>query len=143
MRVAFCRSNTLASWLVRVFSWSEYSHVAIVSDDGRVVEAVWPRVRELSLDDFESDNGLTKFVAFPCADPAGALAWARSQIGKPYDLLAVVGFVMHRDWTATRRWFCSEFVAMAFEEGHSPLFRDAALHRVTPQNLWELPGMDL
>jgi uncharacterized protein YycO len=143
VKVAFCRSRTLASWVVRVFSWSSWSHTAILTDDGRVLEAVWPRVREITHDAFQADNTVVKIVELPCSDPASAVAWARAQVGKRYDLLAVVGFAFHRTWTDTRQWFCSEFVAMAFGEGHTPLFRDAAIHRVTPQDLWELPGVDL
>jgi hypothetical protein len=59
-------------------------------------------------------------------------------VGKPYDLTALFGLLMRRDWQEEDRWFCSELVGWAFAQGGSPLFRADALHRITPQNLWML-----
>ena len=143
MKVAFCRSNTISSWAVRFLTWSPYSHCVLVAADGTTVEAVWPRVKASTLSAVLADNGTVHLVDFPCADPASALDWARLQVGRPYDWRAILGFVFHRDWADPHEWFCSEFVAEAFAEGGSPLLRPGALGRVTPQDLWMLPGVDL
>lgn len=120
-------------------TWSSWSHCAIVTPEGTVIEAVYPRVREVTLAAYLDDNGVTQIEDMACHDPAAAAAWARAQVGKRYDLAAVLGLAFRRIWTDPRQWFCSELVAMAFEEGGSPLVKDFSVSRVTPQDLWEIP----
>jgi uncharacterized protein YycO len=38
------------------------------------------------------------------------LTWAHQQIGKPYDKLAILGFVIGRNWRDEDAWFCAELV---------------------------------
>lgn len=58
-----------------------------------------------------------------------------SQIGKPYDITSLLGILIHRQWTDTDSWFCSELVARSFAQGGNSLFREYNIHRITPQNL--------
>ena len=139
MRVYFCRSRTIPSWVVRALTWSDFSHTALGTERGTVIEAVWPKVREIPLPQFLADNGTVEVLEVPCRCPSAAILWARQQVGLGYDLTALFGWLLHRDWSDPCRWFCSEFVAEAFEEGGSPLFRENAVHRITPQDLWMLP----
>lgn len=39
----------------------------------------------------------------------------RSQIGKPYDTLGILGAALDRDWRNPSSWFCSELIAAALE----------------------------
>jgi len=39
--------------------------------------------------------------------------YLRSQIGKPYDVEAILAFVARRDWQDASAWFCSELQAAA------------------------------
>jgi uncharacterized protein YycO len=143
MRVMLCRSNAIGSRLIRILTWSEYSHAALMTPEGTVIEATLPRVREVPAEVVIAAHTDWHIVDLPCADEAGAIWWARGQLDKPYDWRAIVGFLVHRDWTSPRAWFCSELVAAAFARGGSPLFRAGAAGRVTPQMLWLLPGRDL
>lgn len=136
MQVAFFRSRTIGSWLIRLVTWSEWSHVALVHED-RAIEAVWPRVREVTLAEIVAAHSEYVVVEIPAS--LGVLLAAREQIGKPYDWAALIGMLIHRDWQEEGSWFCSELVAWAFARGGAPLFRPEALHRVTPQHLWMLP----
>ena len=77
-------------------------------------------------------------VEIPIKNEAGFLQALRSQIGKPYDYAAIIGFVFRRDWQADNRWFCSELPAWAAEQAGCPIFRAEAMHRVTPENWWML-----
>ena len=141
MRILFCRSNSLISWLIRLITWSSFSHVVLLDPDGiRTVEATWPRVKEWTLAGVMGDNHVVQISSLPCANPEAAMAWARSQVGKPYDLLGIFGFLLHEDMHSPNRWWCSDLVAEAFEEGGTPLFREGSLARVDPQHLWLLPG---
>lgn len=135
MRVLFCTSHLPGAVLIRAVTWSDWSHVALIDGD-MAIEAVWPQVRVTQLADVLAKHSRYVVVELPDADDAAILDAARSQVGKPYDLTALFGLLMHRDWQEPDRWFCSELVAWAFEKSGSPLFRRDAMHRVTPQHLW-------
>lgn len=137
MRALFCTSQLPGAVLIRGITWSEWSHVALVDGD-EAIEATWPAVRVAPLAEVIAAHSAHVIVDLPCCDPAAAIAAARSQAGKPYDLTALFGLLMHRDWQEDDRWFCSELVAWAFAQGGTPLFRPEAMHRITPQHLWML-----
>jgi hypothetical protein len=62
-------------------------------------------------------------------------AFLRSQIGKPYDQKAIVGFIIGRDWQNESSWICSELQAAALQ--HCGIFGDLYLadSRITPNAL--------
>jgi uncharacterized protein YycO len=135
MRVLFSTSKLPGAALIRAVTWSDWSHVAVI-DGEEVIEATWPAVRVSALADVLAKHSRNIIVDIPCQDPAAVLAALRSQVGKPYDLTALFGLLVRRDWQEPDAWFCSELVAWAFDQGGSPLFRREALYRVTPQHLW-------
>lgn len=138
MQIAFFRSRTIGSWLIRLITWSDWSHVALVEGD-MAIEATWPRVRRVPLAEIVATHAEHVLVDVPAWASADILAAARRQIGKPYDWTALFGILLHRDWQEQDAWFCSELVAWAFGQAGAPLFRPEAMHRVTPQHLWMLP----
>ena len=123
--------------MIRAITWSPWSHVAII-DGSEVIEAVYPQVRIASLAETIARHSAHAISEFPCADPDAAIKAARSQVGKPYDLTALFGMALHRDWQEDDSWFCSELVAWSIAQGGTSLFRVDALRRVTPQHLWML-----
>lgn len=137
MRVLFCTSKLPGAVLIRAVTWSQWSHVALV-DGNEVIEATWPAVRVAPLAEVIAKHSDHVIVDLPCHAKAEVIKAGRSQVGKPYDLTALFGLLMHRDWQELDRWFCSELVAWAFAQGGSPLFRPEATHRITPQHLWML-----
>ena len=137
VKLLFCTSQKIGAVAIRAVTWSKYSHVALLDGD-EVIEATWPAVRVAPLAEVIAAHSAHVIVDLPCHSPAEVIKAARSQVGKPYDLTALFGLLMHRDWQEEDRWFCSELVAWAFAQGGSPLFRADALHRVTPQLLWML-----
>lgn len=141
MRLIFCASQSPGSLLIRAATWSPWSHVAIVDGDD-AIEAVCPTVRVSPLVEVIARHSSFAFATLPCANPVAAINAARSQIGKPYDLKALVGMALHRDWQEDDSWFCSELVAWAIAQGGTPLFRPDAVRRVTPQHLWMLNPTD-
>jgi len=131
------------SWAIRVGSWSKWSHVAMI-DGEDVIEAVaLEGVVRTPLATRKKEDPTWSVATLPCRDRSAILAAASGQLGKPYDYTAVVGIGLHRDWQQTDRWFCSELVAWSFEQGGSPLFRPEACRRVTPQDLWMLPPLEI
>jgi hypothetical protein len=149
MKLLFCNSNLIGSWIIRKLTFSQWSHVAIVDGD-YVIEAVWPRVRRVPLahviethrdhEFAEIDVPLGHIELFPADIDVDfesiAMSFAESQIGKLYDLRALFGLITPtRDWERPEEWDCAELVAAAINAGsRKPIFRDKA--RVTPQMLY-------
>ena len=52
--------------------------------------------------------------------------------------LGVAGIGLRRDWRDDSRWYCSELVAWAIEQGGTPLFRGNRFQRVTQEHLYML-----
>lgn len=139
MKLLFCRSNTLSSHAVRVITWSDFSHVAIADPaSDRVLEAVWPRVRSVPLSQFLAENDIVVAVEAPCPNPQAGISWGLTQLGKPYDLEALGGIVLHRDWHSEYKWFCSEYATVLLEKSGLVLFRLGVKDHVFPQHLWML-----
>ncbi|MDP3425508.1 MAG: hypothetical protein Q8S32_17340 [Burkholderiaceae bacterium] len=134
----FCNSPDFVSRAIRVFTWSRWSHVAMIDGycaiealpgEGVIVtetQEVLMRSREFEL------------VELPCRNPAAVRAAASSQVGRPYDWTAIAGLALRRNWQEDDAWFCTELIAWAFEQAGEPLFRADSLRRVTPQHLWML-----
>ncbi len=141
MRLLFCTSNKIGSRLIRAFTWSKWSHVAIV-DGNEVIEAAWPRVRIKPLAEVLAEHTAYELVDVPDELLADDVIDAvRSQVGKPYDWTAIVGIFLRRDWEESDSWFCSELVAWGFAQANASLFRADSVRRVTPEHLWMLaPG---
>ena len=135
MQVLFCTSKLPGAAIIRAVTWSKWSHVALIDGDN-AIEAAWPRVRVRPLADVLADHPNYTIADIPCEDPNAVLNAARSQIGKPYDLTALLGLWLHRDWQEDNKWFCSELLAWAFTQAREPLFRTDAVKRITPQHMW-------
>ena len=134
MQILLCTSSFPGAAVIRWLTGSQWSHTALVQD-GWAIEAVWPKVRRVQVEQIIATHPKHLIIDLPCADEVVAFAAAESQIGKPSDWTALLGWLVGRVWQDMDSWFCSELVAWAFEQGGSPLFRDGVLSRVTPQNL--------
>ena len=142
LTLLFCSSKDPISWSIRELTWSDWSHVAILAPDGvTCYEVKYPSVRKCTLQDVLNDNDVVVPKTYPCEDPKAAIAWCETQVGLPYDVHALFGFLIHRDWAEPGAWFCSEYAAMAFEQGGSAKIQRGATCRVTPQMLWVIPGI--
>lgn len=139
VRLLFSTTHWPLSAVIRVATWSWWSHVALVDGDS-VIEAVAVHgVRRGPLGNSMTRAADFALVDLPCRDPAAVLAAAASQIEKPYDYTALIGLALRRDWQQDDAWFCSELVAWAFDAAGQPLVRPEFRRRVYPQHLWMLP----
>lgn len=80
----------------------------------------------------------SKVEQFTAANIEHAYEWALTQVGKGYDYSAIAGIALDRNWRDLSRWFCSELVAMAFEQVGSPILStrpSASVWRITPRDL--------
>lgn len=138
MKLLLTAKNNIGSWFIRVFTWSRWSHIAIVVD-GYVIEA--SALHGVCFTPLEQAlNGTTDhaFIEVPCSNPDAVIQAALSQADKPYDWGAIFGFGFRRDWQDDKKWFCSELPAWAFEQAGCPVFRSEAMHRVLPEHWWML-----
>lgn len=138
LSLLFCNARDPLSLAIRAFTWSRWSHVAII-DGYNAIEALAPdgvtmtETQEVLLRSREFE-----LVELPCRNPQAVREAASSQVGKPYDYTALLGLALRRNWQAEDAWFCSELIAWAFMQAGEPLFRAECLRRVTPQHLWML-----
>lgn len=136
MKLLFCTSNLPGALAIRAITWSSWSHVAILLDDGSAIEATWPKVRRVDAALIKSKHSKWQVVDVPVPDEQAAVKFAMSQIGKPYDVSALFGIMFHRNWADDSKWFCSELATAVLKAGGLKLFRECVLSRVVPQHLW-------
>ena len=133
VKIRFTADRDFISWIIRVFTWSKFSHVDYVTSDGTLI-GCWPKggvyrhsrqASEIVYAEFEvqSKEQFEKFIL--------------DQLGKPYDWGAIFGLVFRMgDLHSTNKWFCSELIAEAAAATGTKLIRKEAA-RITPQDLWE------
>lgn len=123
----FCSFN---SFWGRVIPWFTQApdgvgHVDIVTDDGDLLGAqheamggckpgVW--IRPAS---YVKESGGKRIIraTFGVTSKQKQRFWdfASMQIGKPYDVTSIKGFMAGRNWRDDKAWFCSELAAAALE----------------------------
>lgn len=140
MRIAFARRAALGSWLIRLFTFSRWSHCAIIQGDAVIDATFWHGVRRSPLSEFLKHYEVEVIDVHLGAFGEYADLWLEEQIGKKYDWTALVALPFRSNWHDPDRWFCSELVAAALRAGGRDLFRDD-LARVVPQHLWMLKWM--
>lgn len=136
MKLVFCNSGKIGSWLIRKMTFSKWSHVAILLDNNDVIEAVWPKVRRSDLTVLLAKHNDYEIIDVPLDFESVAISYASQQVGKKYDWRALFGIVSaNRDWSRDDEWFCSELAVRVLNIGlMKPLYKD--ITRVTPQILY-------
>lgn len=139
VRLIFTRKNTIGSWLIRIFTWSKWSHVGFICRDRTVIEAVgFHGVRRVSM--AESVKGATKYaiVDFKNIDSIPIENILVTKLGNKYDYLGAIGMGLHKKWENKNKWVCSELINWGFNENKTPLFRADEEFKITQQNIWVL-----
>lgn len=121
------------SWISRIIRWwtaSEWSHVAIIDDDDmHVIEAKGPDgVVRTPMLHFLSRYDHTEVRYLP-----GDINKAKAHLGKPFDHQGIKGILKRTFTHCPESWFCSELVAHAAT--HIP---DESAHYITPESLYRL-----
>lgn len=140
LTVIYARSATLGGVLIRARDpFGKWSHCAVMTDDHSVIEAESLKgVVETPLGDFLARYpGQTQreFVEVECPDPSAGIAWARTQVGKGYDYLAIFGLLTRGSWQSDGRWMCSELAERTLIESGRSRFRDFP-HHISPNLSW-------
>ena len=153
IRIRFVTGNDLISNAIRAYEHDGWAtHVEAVMPDGSLLGAhldggvmaravdydKGTRTRELIVELCEDDShcALTGNVPQEIARiPDRFHAFLRAQVGKPYDMTAIMGLALNRDWREPESWFCSELQAAALEAcGYLPKLAAADNH-ISPRDL--------
>ncbi len=133
----FVAGDGIGAELIEWFSAGDFSHVDIVMPDGTLLGARLDggvRIRPANYETWHKravvalDRGQSITDAF--------YSFAVSQIGKPYDKTAIIGFAAGRDWREDDSWFCSEYAGRSLEVSNAfafPFFAPAS--KITPNGL--------
>ena len=131
----FITETGFSSWAIRWFTWSDWSHVDFVLKDGRFLGARLDGGVQIRPHNYIKPSAF-RYAYVEVPDPRNVYGWSTTQIGKPYDWMAIAGFLPRTNWHDTGRWFCSELVSYAFEQAGQPIV-DRKCYRVTPQTAFE------
>lgn len=138
MRIALYQGTTPIPRLIRWQTRSKYSHAAFLFDDGRVVEALWPKV-VLAHSLGENHPAGTKIDIFKFRRPLNEFEkshlenLALDDVGSPYDILGVLRFLTRsKDYDKDQSLFCSEQVYSRCELAGRPLLDRTEAWRVPP-----------
>lgn len=137
MRLIFANSHTIGSKAIRWKTNSRWSHVGVVDLKRQVVfEAIWPDgVVQTPLEKVIARSSEWEFRELRVEHYGPSTAFLVAQLGKPYDTLGVLGLGINRNWQDDKKWWCSEYVAMAALQGGYNGFSDK-LHTITPQDVY-------
>lgn len=115
------------------------SHAEALLPDGTLLGAHLSGGVAIRAGDYDAGTFAKQvFVTLPADAPTTAafLAFITSQVGKPYDVEAIVSLVLERNWQDPKAWFCSELMASALV--HCGWFSSpiaTTFNKVTPRDL--------
>lgn len=138
VKVHFCSSNLPFALLVKFFTFSEWSHVAI-EVGGIVYEAKWSGVRKTTFGQLSKEQGKIFTKVVYGLDVKVLREFLDDQVGKPYDFPALFALPFRSNWGSEDAWFCSEYGAKGlFLAGFN--FKNFPAWRVTPKDLFLMLG---
>jgi uncharacterized protein YycO len=142
IRFQFVLGRGLSSQAIAWYSSGHFSHVDALLPDGTLLGArsdtigrVPPGVQMRPA--FYETWKERVVMCMDCTYEQETRFWdfLKSQIGKPYDMTAIWGFLAGRDWRDEDSWYCSELLTAAIEEsGVCPVLYTPR-NKVTPAGL--------
>lgn len=143
--IAAYQGTSLLSWMIRIRTWSKYSHVSWIMLDQSEIEAwqtggvahnaKWGILHTPGtvVDFYEFKNPLT------ATERTNIETFLLKQVGKKYDKWGVLRFLpvfrlFMRKANDISEWFCSELVMEGCEQGPRPLLNKEP-QRTTPDDV--------
>ena len=142
VRIRFVRGEGWISRAICEVTWSRWSHVELVTDDGYLGAHNEGGVQVRDLDYAKVVDEMFGVAFVTKEQSERVLDYAMDQLGKPYDYTALAGIIFHRDWAAAKRWFCSELIAASFDYAGVPLLKRIPYERITPGMLAQSPELE-
>lgn len=117
IRLRFVTCNDPISAGIRAAEYGFWaSHTEAVMPDGTLLGAHYDGGVQARAADYDHGKFSQDLIVALPAPPEMAdafHAYLRSQLGKPYDVQAILAFVTRRNWQDPEAWFCSELQAAA------------------------------
>ena len=136
--IGLYRGKSIPSRIVRIRTWSEYSHASWIRGNHSVIEAWWKGgVREKThySEDHTPGTLIHLFdIDLSHGEHQGLEEFFKAQLGKKYDWMGCLHFITRRPEYARDqdRWFCSELIFAAFEHIKKPLLLRIPAYKVSP-----------
>ena len=118
----FSTTASLGAEAIRLYQHGWPSHVDTVLADGQLLGALPDRYGDIPPGvqirppDYAKWTQVQRIsVAVSDAHQEAYFHFLGLQLGKPYDMKAVVAFALDRNWREPDAWFCSELTAAASE----------------------------
>lgn len=134
----FSRRTSIPSFIARFFTGgARWSHCGIYDPErNTVIEALMFRgVVETPFAEWLMRYPSLERVEIACPNPDVALNFARAQLGKGYDYLAIIGVPWRTAWDNPARWYCSELLEAALAEGGRRRWR-LEKRGISPMESW-------
>lgn len=133
LQAIYALSSGVPGFLIRnADTYAKWSHVGILTPQNTIIESrAFKGVTETPVENFLArypQAGKTQRVDIECPDPEAALAWARLQLGKGYDYLAVFSLAIRESWQKDDCWHCAELLEAALVKGGAKRFKDTPWH---------------
>ena len=139
MKIAQYQGTGWISKAIMFMSRGGYSHAAVLLTDDSIIEAHAKRgvcTRKSLLDEVDTNTVVDVFeVATTPEQDIIIETFLKRQVGKKYDYLAIVGFVLHTTHQGRiqyGRWICSELVFAAFQQAGINLLERVECWKVSP-----------
>lgn len=139
IRIRFISECGFFPWLIKKWTWASISHCEFDFGHG-YLGAVFPvGVAERPYDYTKPEEEWFGDVSCSDKDAKTVEAFARAQIGKPYSLLGILGFIIKHDFNKQGSWFCSELVYASFEAAGIEILNKMDIDRISPRDVFESP----
>ena len=141
IRLQFVLGDAFSSRAIAWFSAGRLSHVDAILPDGRLLGArsdaadgkKGVQIRRANYEKWASRVVIE--VPTNRSQEQAFYAFLMNQVGKPYDHMAIWGFVLNRAWREDDAWICSELQAAAMEEAGILPELYSKVSKISPQML--------
>lgn len=116
---------------IRMRTWSKYSHVDFVLEDGKFMGAL--PFGGVQIHEHRYPVEAYFKIEMPQEKVDAILEAAKALLGTPYDFWGIFGYAFIRDWQEPDKFFCSEYVA-AMIQPHFNLYNETP-SKITPRDL--------
>lgn len=139
MKIALYKGTGWVSKAIMWISRGGYSHAAILLNNDSIIEAhagSGVRPRKNLLAEVDTNTVVDVFNVDTTPDQDIIIQdFLKKQVGKKYDYLAIVGFIIHTTHKGRiqyGRWICSELVFAAFQQAGINLLERVECWKVSP-----------
>lgn len=143
IKLQFLQGTDASSRMIQWFSHGPWSHVDAVLDDGTLLGARADGGVAIRPSSYTGADKTCR-ADIPCTpeQEAAFYRFLALQIGKPYDMTGIIGFVADRNWRQDDSWFCRELVTAAEEQcGLFPYPLVSPANKITPTDAYLLSSV--